>query len=142
MKKIFLSYGAIVLVTLISSCGATKAQQSGNALTITIWELSTINGTEATTTDFKNGLPYVSFSADNIITGNGGCNGFRGSYNISQEGDINVSQVMSTKMYCEGVKENEFMQALNKANITKIESDKLTLLQGVDEVMTFKPKNK
>lgn len=140
MKKTFLSYGAVMLTAITLSCSSVKSQQPGMVLTANTWELSSLNGKDATTSEFSRGLPYINFSTDNKITGNGGCNGFSGLYNASEEGDINISKVMSTKMYCEGVSESEFMQALNTVNITKVEADKLTLMEGVKPVMVFIPK--
>lgn len=136
MKKLFISLGIVLFVTAFISCRSTKATMPVDVLTSGTWELSTLNGTTVQASDFGRSLPYISFSTDNKVTGNGGCNTFSGSYNLNDEGGINISQVIATKMYCEG-KEPEFFTALNNANMTKAVDDKLVLLNGMKEVMTF-----
>ncbi len=139
MKKAVNLLAALFITALAVSCGSTKEVDPLTILTGKTWELSKINGKNADASMYRE-LPYVSFSNDHKIMGKGGCNSFSGSYNLNDEGGLNVSQVMSTKMACEGVSENEFFAALEKANNTKIDPDKLVLMTGVDEIMVFVPK--
>lgn len=105
------------------------------------WRLESIHGQSADASQYGNGLPSVSFTTDNKVMGNGGCNSFSGSFNISDEGGINVSRLVSTKMACEkgGDAETDFLNTLNKANQAKIDHDKLTLMNEVEEILVFRP---
>jgi heat shock protein HslJ len=137
MKRVIYIF-AIAFAAL--SCGSTKEVEPLAILTGSTWQLSTINGTSVDASAYRT-LPFINFTTDNKVMGNGGCNSFSGSYNLNDEGGINLSQLVSTKMACEGVNEAEFITTLEKANMTKIDPDKLTLLTGVDEVLVFVPKN-
>ena len=139
MKRI-LSFSAIALIALFQSCGSTKSGSVLDSLTDTNWELTTINGKPAVETNYNSGLPVAYFSKDNKITGNGGCNRYNGSYNLNDEGGINISQMASTKMFCPGEGEGDYLKALESADGATVEKDKLVLLKGVDEVLVFKPK--
>ncbi len=137
MKRVIYIF-AIAFAAL--SCGSTKEVEPMAILTGNTWQLSTMNGSAVDASAYRT-LPFISFTTDNKVMGNGGCNSFSGSYNLNDEGGINMSQLISTKMACDGVNETEFFNTLEKANMTKIDADKLTLLNGVDEVLVFVPKN-
>ncbi|OYQ37233.1 hypothetical protein CHU92_08560 [Flavobacterium cyanobacteriorum] len=143
MKTIIRNFIFIAITVLIAlACGSTKEVDPRAILTGSTWELSAINGNPANPSAFSRGLPYVTFTADNKMMGKGGCNRFSGPYNLNTEGGINMGPLTSTKMACEGVNENEFFAALEKAKIAKIDTGKLTLLNGVTEVLVFVPRNK
>lgn len=139
MKKAVNLFVFVLITALTVSCGSTKEVEPTAILTAHTWQLSRINGAAVDASAYRE-LPYVSFTVDNKIAGKGGCNGFGGSYNLNDEGGINISQIVSTKMACGGVNENDFFMTLEKANMTKIDPDKLTLMNGVDEIMVFVPK--
>jgi len=109
-------------------------------LTASTWQLSEMNGKSIDATGYSRGLPEVSFTTDNKVSGNSGCNGFSGSYNLNDTGGMNISRVMATKMYCDGVNEGDFFAALEKVTMSKAEKDKLTLFTGTDEILVFVPK--
>lgn len=138
MKNIIKSLSAFILIgSLSASCGTAKDANSEEILTGTTWELSSLNGTKIKASDYNREVPYINFSQDNKVSGNSGCNGFSGTYNLNDKGGINIGQVVATKMFCEGVKENEFMKAIDESDMTKIDTDKLILMKGVDETMVF-----
>lgn len=139
MKKALNLFVFSVITLIAASCGSTKEVEPTAILTGQTWQLSSINGTAVDASAYRE-VPYVTFTADNKIAGKGGCNGFGGSYNLNDEGGINISQIVSTKMDCDGVNENDFFMTLEKANMTKIDPDKLVLMNGVDEIMVFVPK--
>lgn len=139
MKRL-LTLGAIALIAIFESCGTAKSGPAIDILTSTSWELTTVNGKPADSTNYNSGLPVANFSTDNKITGNGGCNRYNGSYNINDEGGINISQMASTKMFCPGNGENDYLKALESADGASVENDKLILLKGIEEVLIFKPK--
>lgn len=137
MKKLLPLFAIVALI--ITSCRSTDTASSNALLTAGNWQLESINGKKADAAEFKNGLPTANFAIDNKITGNAGCNTYGGSYNLNDEGGINVSQVFSTKMFCDGVTgEAKYLDALGKVNVAKIDKDKLVLLTDVEEVLVFK----
>lgn len=143
MKKLFTIFTLILIGTLANSCGSTKGGSPTELLTATNWKLESINGKAISEAEFANGAPVANFSIDHKITGNGGCNRYGGSYNLNDEGGINISQVMATKMFCEGAAgETAYLDALNKVNVAKIDADKLTLLTDTEEVLVFKADGK
>lgn len=140
MKKLFLVASLFISTLLLSGCGGAKGADATAVLTSGTWQLQSIEGTMLSETGYSRGLPHITFTTDNKVNGNSGCNGFGGSYNLNDEGGINISQVIATKMYCEGVKENEFFKALEEAETAVIKEDKLVLMKGIDEVLVFVPK--
>jgi len=140
MKKLLLAF-CCATTLFITSCNSTKEASTSlpvDMLTATSWQVTEINGKPIDKADFGNGAPTATFSTDNKINGKGGCNGYGGSYNLNEEGGINISQLMSTKMYCENAKgENTYMKVLESVDMAKVEKDKLTLMKGVDAVLVF-----
>ncbi|MFL9844001.1 META domain-containing protein [Flavobacterium rhizosphaerae] len=140
MKRNLFAWGFVLMFLLLAGCGSSKsASESMEILTATDWKLSSIKGEGVDSSEYPKEIPTVTFTNDLKITGNGGCNQFGGSYNINEENGINISELVSTKMFCEGVAENKFFDALNSANIIKITEDKLVLYDEADEVLTFVP---
>ena len=134
MKKSIIVFKMAALMLALVSCKSTKVQESIEGRT---WELSAINGVEARAGDFSRDMPTIQFSADKSVTGHSGCNGYRGSYTLDDKGSLTVSEVMSTKMYCPGDGESNFMKAFAKADKVVVEDNKLKLLDGSQEVLTF-----
>lgn len=139
MKKAVYLF-AFIAFSLLTACSSTKAVAPVSVLTGKTWQLASINGNAVDASAYRE-IPFVTFTTANKVTGKGGCNSFSGSYNLNNEGGINISQVASTKMACEGVNEHEFFTTLEQANMTKINADKVVLLNGVKEIMVFVPKN-
>jgi heat shock protein HslJ len=140
MKKLLMALGCAAILS-VTACKTSKTSTSLpiDMLTTTNWQVTEINGKPINIADFGNGAPTAMFTTDHKVTGKGGCNGYGGSYNLNEEGGINISEVFSTKMYCENAKgENGYLQALETVNTAKVEKDKLTLMKGVDAVLVFK----
>jgi heat shock protein HslJ len=138
--KSYLFTSIFILALTITSCRTSKATMPVEILTGTTWELTSLNGNNVAPVNYSRGVPYITFGTDNKITGSSGCNSFSGSYNLNDAGGMNVSQVMSTKMYCEGVDEKAFFDTLDKVTTAKAENDKLTFMSGMNEIMVFVPK--
>ena len=129
---------AIAVVSLsIFSCKTAKIQEAVEGKT---WELFAINGVEANMDDFNRGLPTATFAADKSVSGHSGCNTYRGTYTLDSKGALAVDKVISTKMYCEGDGENNFMRAFANADKAVFEDEKLKLFDGSEEVLVFVPK--
>ncbi|MGV3459590.1 MAG: META domain-containing protein [Flavobacterium sp.] len=141
MKHLRNLLGIALFAITLASCGSAKEADPMAILTSTNWQLQSINGTAVDATQFSKGRPNATFSSDNKIMGNGGCNSYTGSYNLNEEMGMNVSQVISTKMACDAMAaESAYFDALNKVNMVKIDPDKLTLMTDVTEVLVFVPK--
>lgn len=141
MKRLLMGLSAAFILVLTASCGSTKStDESVNLLTDINWQLKTIEGKDAVASNYNSGLPEATFTVDNKISGNSGCNRYSGSYNLNEEGGINMSEFISTKMFCPGNGEAEYLKALNTVNVAKVEKDKLVLYDGVKEILVFTPK--
>lgn len=103
-----------------------------------VWTLIEING-EAVKTD------KATISLDfekNQVGGKGGCNGFGGT--LEKNGDeIKISEIISTKMFCEDSSEveNKYLSTLVKVNKLQMRDGKLQLLNGDTIVLEFAAKN-
>jgi len=141
MKKLLMCLSTAFLIVLTASCGSTKStDESVNLLTDINWQLTSIDGKDAVASNYNSGLPEATFTTNNKVSGNGGCNRYSGAYNLNEEGGINVSELISTKMACPGNGEAEYIKALTTANVAKVEKDKLVLYDGVKELLVFTPK--
>lgn len=141
MKNVMMGLSSAFLLLLTVACGSTKStDESVNLLTDIKWQLKSIDGKDAVASNYNSGLPEATFTTDNKISGNGGCNRYSGSYNLNEEGGINMSEFISTKMFCPGTGEAEYLKALNTVNVAKVEKDKLVLYNGVKEILVFTPK--
>jgi len=138
MKK-FVILIIVIAISVFTSCSTTKAMPV-EILTTTTWQLAEINGNGINVDSYKRGIPSITFTTDNKVTGNSGCNNFSGSYNLNDVGGMTISRVIATKMFCDGVNESEFFNALDKVTMSKTTKDKLTLMNGVEEVIVFVPK--
>jgi heat shock protein HslJ len=82
------------------------------------------------------GKANIVFGADTQISGNNSCNSFFGTYK-QMNNTLNFSQMGSTKMYCEGSIETDFMQNLQKVNTYKITKKYLYLYKDSELLMVL-----
>jgi heat shock protein HslJ len=74
---------------------------------------------------------------DSLISGNNGCNTYRGRFSY-QGHRIDFSQpLLSTKMACKGGGEALFMETLKKINQWSVRNDSLIFQMGSLEMMIF-----
>lgn len=71
------------------------------------------------------------------IMGKNSCNSFSGSLEVDDE-MIKFSKLISTKMFCPGSMETQFMDALHKVNKWEISGMRLFLKTGEENYLTFK----
>ncbi|AXG74485.1 META domain-containing protein [Flavobacterium arcticum] len=129
----------ILIITFLISCSGTK-EMSKAILTETTWQLKSLNG-DAELSGFSKKIPHINFTEDDRVSGNTGCNSFNGAYsNSTNKGTIVFSRMVSTKMYCDGVPESEFLGALNQVNTIKKSKDELIFLDNDKTIMVFVPK--
>lgn len=133
-----LSFGLLFL--LFVSCGSTKAINPLNLLTGNTWALSSLMGQGLDLNQFAGGLPSINFLDDGKLAGFSGCNNFSGSYML-EGSELLLDPGAITKKMCPGSGEQDFISAMKKVKDVKISKDKLTLLDGDTELMSFVPKN-
>lgn len=106
----------------------------------TYWRLISLLGNKIEGRDSNTmKQPFIIFSKDGRASGNAGCNNFSGSYTKTESSLLRFGPLMSTKMYCEGVKyENLFMDVLSKTDNFLIEKDTLYLRsRSLDSTAVF-----
>lgn len=138
-KFAILTVGLFTILTfnqMISAqfCGTMPPKSDGEK----IWILTGINGAT-----INSGRATLTLDFEkNRISGKGGCNGFGGNLEKTKAG-IKISQIISTKMYCEDGSEieNKYLSTLEKVNKLKLADGKLQLLSGETVVLEFAPKN-
>ena len=140
MKKTFITLSVSLLILVVTGCKTGKEGISKENLSSTAWQLSSMSGKSVIAANYPNGLPDVTFAADNKINGHGGCNRYGGSYTLDADGKLTLSQMISTKMFCEGVAEDVYMKILSKANQIKIKGNNLVLYNNDKEILSFVPK--
>lgn len=103
----------------------------------TKWSLKkiyTLQGTEQVNTK-----AFIKFNAANLSAGgNGSCNSFGGTLYVSND-SISITNIFSTKMYCDGVQQTEdsFFNQLEKATRYKIKEKTLLLYEGGTLLLEF-----
>jgi len=132
----------IILLAFSSflSCNSTKKSTNSTSphtntnaeLTETYWKLTELMGEPfVMPKGAKTEIHLVLKKQDNLVNGNGGCNSFRGSYNLMEGNRISFSQLAGTKMACIDMeKETSFMEVLQKADNYAIQGKILSLNKG------------
>ena len=90
---------------------------------------------------FPNQAPDVTFDLKtNTLSGKNGCNSYNGPFSL-KNGVLTISEMITTRMFCEGVKESLFMTTLKMANNYRVdENGKLILKLDEENLMLFKAK--
>jgi len=133
--KHFLIILFISSITL--SCNSTKKSTNteissanpNSELIETYWKLTELMGEPIVmTSDTKTEMRMILKKEGNQVSGNGGCNSFRGSYTLLEGNRLSFSQLVSTKMACINMeKEGTFMEVLQKADNYSIQGKILSL---------------
>jgi heat shock protein HslJ len=115
------------LVKILYRERSSNQPDTGSKLGSGKWILEKINGVNVNTNH-----AFIRFEEDkNRFGGNGGCNGMGGNLEVKGS-TIKMSQIISTKMYCEGTSEieNKFFIELEKADRFEIKGNTLFLYNG------------
>jgi heat shock protein HslJ len=94
------------------------------------WQLMTIHSKDGAAYIYTNA--FIRFDeTKKRISGNGSCNSFGGSVNIT-DNSLQIGNLFSTKMYCEAVQsiETDFFAALGKVTRYEIKGNSLLMYQG------------
>ncbi|HEY1024376.1 MAG TPA: META domain-containing protein [Sphingobacteriaceae bacterium] len=84
---------------------------------------------------------YLRFDTkEHRISGKAACNGFSAEYEIFTENRITFSEISSTKMYCEGLmdEESEILTNLRSVKRYEIKADRLYFYSDGGLLLTFK----
>ena len=136
MKKLQL-LSISVLFLLMSSCASSSGINPLSLLTGNSWELASLAGADLD--QFSNGKPKLNFLDGGRLAGYAGCNNFSGGF-LLEGANLQLDSGAMTKKACEGAGEDLFVRAIQKVNSFQVTKEKLVLLEGVTEVMSFVPK--
>ncbi|GAA0878510.1 hypothetical protein GCM10009119_14780 [Algoriphagus jejuensis] len=129
-----------LLILSISGCSSTGKLNPLNALMGKSWVLSSLSGEGPDLSQFAAGLPTLSFLEGGRLAGFAGCNNFSGEFALEGgPGAIRLDPGAMTRKACPGDGENEFLAAFEKAKNFKVDKEKLSLLDGTTELMSFSP---
>lgn len=133
MKQSFLPTLIALSLIFTTGCNSSKSISSNNKTSDDMlyykqWKLLELNGTEVTT-----GKASLVFQPGKLIkvSGNAGCNIINGNIQLKKNGFIKFSPLATTLMACEpGIRETEFLDALDKSDNYGITNSQLLLKKG------------
>lgn len=93
------------------------------------WKLTEIYHKKVTSDETYRKEPHIILKTEgNRLVGNGGCNAFTGSYELSKGNRISFSKVVSTKMACVNMEiETQLFKVLEAVDNYVIDGDTLVL---------------
>ena len=120
----------------LTACTAIRSASDLPKLGESVWNLSAI---EQRAVNFD-GRAFIKFDEkENKVSGKAVCNSYFSEYEMIGQ-KISFGSVGSTKMYCEGVMddENQIISNLKKVTRYEVKSDFLYMYAGDSLVLTFK----
>lgn len=123
-------------ILLVAGCHSTSPLNPLSLLSGHTWELTALSGQDIDSVKFPGRKPTLTFVEEGRLSGFAGCNNFSGGYSLDED-SLNLIPGAMTKMACPGSGEDEFIRALVKVTNFKIEKEKLTLMDGTTELMSF-----
>lgn len=108
------------------------AKEGGNSLN-KYWKLIEVNGNAVTASGSGKREPHMLLhTADNRVTGSGGCNSFTGSFNMAANDRLSFSGIASTKMFCNDAQQTEdlMFKALQNTDSYYLSGDTLQLIRA------------
>ncbi|MBB4036769.1 heat shock protein HslJ [Dysgonomonas hofstadii] len=133
MKIIKLLFIAALAIFALQSCNSAKTltkEQLANK-----WVLKSINGQDVKEA-FPNKIPHITFNLTNgQMNGNGGCNGFGGTFSINKD-EFTGSKIVSTMMFC-GDQESTLFKLLDGKSKLALNGDELTFSQNGKTTLVF-----
>lgn len=125
-----------LLILFAGSCGSTAKLNPLSSLVGKTWVLTSLMGGELDLGKFTAGAPTLNFLEGGNLAGFAGCNNFSGGFSLEGT-DLKLDPGAITKKACPGTGEDEFLSALEKVKNLKVEKEKLTLMDGSTELMSF-----
>ncbi|MFC3415969.1 META domain-containing protein [Algoriphagus hitonicola] len=132
-----ISFG--LLIFIYGGCDSSKNLSPIGLLTGNTWALSSLLGQGLNLSEFSGGVPTLNFLEEGRLAGFTSCNNFSGGF-LLEGTTLELDPGAMTKKACPGDGEQDFLEALGRVANLQISKDKLTLLDGSTELMTFLPK--
>lgn len=120
MKNLFKTISIVALILSFIACKSSKTAKTpaeetvaestkeNNTITENYWKLIELYGKPVVMIESMRKEPHMILKIeDNRVNGNGGCNGFGGTYELVPMNKIKFLQMMSTMMACIGGMEIE-----------------------------------
>ncbi|GAA4391944.1 hypothetical protein GCM10023153_10440 [Ornithinibacter aureus] len=138
----FAAFAAMLaLLTALSGCGGSSANTDSSELDGS-WTLESLGGVS----DLTPADPAVTSTLvleDGQVSGNGGVNTFRGSYESPADGELTFSPLASTRMAgpeAAMAQETAFLKALEQTKRFELDGDRLVLGNaGNDTLAVLRP---
>ena len=133
MRILILIIAMLPLFSADCVSGADQSRLFGNK-----WWLTKIYTNEGTRT-IADKKPFVRFDKEkNSAGGNGSCNSFGSTLKLDNN-RISITEIFSTKMYCEGVQaiEDLFLGDLGRVNRYELKGNILLLYQDKELLLEF-----
>ena len=131
----------ILILGYLAACGKSPTNAPALSPENTEWKLVKLGGQVVSTLPDGKAPQLLLNSQDNKVAGNGGCNLFRGSYQLKDQ-SLTFQGILSTKMACPDLQtETDFFKALDSSKTWKMEGRTLKLLDGGGTSLAeFEPK--
>jgi heat shock protein HslJ len=132
---------AVLAVMGVSAQEATPEATETPVLPGSSWLLTATIGQDHQTLVLPGSSITLNFDEENLISGNGGCNGYGGGYKLGDEGEITFSELISTLMACADnhltTQESIYLGALGGVTHYQLTEQQLTLRVGDVEALHF-----
>jgi heat shock protein HslJ len=133
------AFSLVLMILVIGGCGSSTQLNPLTLLTGNTWELSSLLGSGVDLTKFQGGIPTLNFLDEGRLAGFAGCNNFSGGFSLEGNG-IMLDPGAMTRKACPESGEDDFLAVLGRVKNFKVIKEKLTLLDGDTELMSFIPK--
>jgi heat shock protein HslJ len=124
--KIILTIAVFAVMIYLSACTSPDSTPKEYELN-KIWVLQNLHGRMADNTVWPNGIPWMELKVNKgEFGGTTGCNGMGGTVHATAD-RITLYNIIATRMFCDGVDETSFLNALQTSTAWTIENDILFL---------------
>jgi heat shock protein HslJ len=148
MEKKWIVLSLMTLALGAAACRTSRQTETASSeggktvpLTGTYWKLTDLYGEPVQIKSAGAAEPYLMFRAgENSISGNGGCNTFRGTYELKQDCRIRFSGMVLTRKMCPdaGDTEDLLMHAFDRVRSCVPAGDTLILYgEGTEALARF-----
>tara|TARA_R110002096_G_scaffold28177_23_gene85560 strand:+ start:432 stop:857 length:426 start_codon:yes stop_codon:yes gene_type:complete len=129
-----------ILLFCFTACSSLNNINPLSLLMGNKWKLAGMMGKSLDVGKFADAAPLLSFMDGGKLSGFTGCNNFSGDFTL--EGKIlSLNPGAMTKKACPGTGESDFLKALSMVKNFKVVKDKLVLMDGASELLSFIPEN-
>lgn len=107
------------------------SEKPNASLKNTYWKVSQIDDCKVDMAKMQRDFYFILELNSDVIKGNSGCNQFNGKYRIDKKGNITLSNIISTRMYCADYEaEPLWYEFIEKSFHFKIEGDNMELINS------------